>query len=270
MNKKLGMIVMVLSVAFLWAAPGIASSATGGEPLRYSQAAQVYAAFGKEVIELFQEKTGVAVESSVYPSPSALYRLMNDFADIASTSRQLYSRHKEKGYVEIPFCKDPLAVIVHPNCPVEGISSDQLQEVFSGDITNWQLLGGPDAPIVVVVPGHDTGANQNFRRQVMKHKDIVYDIMTYQSTTDIQVIEKFPWSISFIARGAMIENKGVKVLKIDGLSPGDPQYPYYQMFSFVTHGEPSGPAKAFVDFVFSIEVQNIIRRKGMVPIAPTP
>lgn len=270
MKKQALFLTMVLATIFLWGTLGSASPAAAADTLRYSQAAQVYGAFGKEGIQRFQQKTGIEVESYVSSSLSAVYRLMNDFADIASTTRPLYYRYKENGYVEIPFCKDPLAVIVHPSCPVDGVTADQLQDVFSGDITNWKALGGPDEPIVVVVPGKDTGANQNFRRQVMKHKEIVYDIMTYKSTTDIDVIEKFPWSISFIARGATVANKGVKALKIDGLSPENPEYPYYQVFAFVTKGEPSGPAKAFVEFTFSPEGQELIKQKGMLPISRNP
>jgi ABC-type phosphate transport system substrate-binding protein len=38
----------------------------------------------------------------------------------------------------------------------------------------------------------------------------------------------------------------------------------------VTKGEPSGPVKALVDFAFSTEAQDLIRKKGMLPISRTP
>ncbi|MCU0557123.1 MAG: substrate-binding domain-containing protein [Desulfobacterales bacterium] len=270
MKKQALSLAMILGTIFLWGTLGPDSAATAQETLRYSQAAQVYRAFGAEGIELFQKKTGIQVEVFVSSSPSAVNRLMNDFADIASTTRQLYYRYSEYGYVEVPFCKDPLAVIVHASCPVTGLTTAQVEEVFSGGITNWQALGGPDAPIMVVVPGKDTGANQNFRRQVMKRKEIVHDIMTEKSTAVIDLIEKFPLSISFISRGASIGDAGIKALKIDGLSPGEPEYPLYQIFSYVTKGEPSGPVKALVDFAFSAEAQDLMRKKGMLPISRTP
>ena len=70
--------------------------------------------------------------------------------------------------------------------------------------------------------------------------------------------------------GASITTEGVKALKIGGLPPGDPAYPYNQLFSYVTKGEPSGAVKAFVDFAFSPEAQELFSRKGMLPIARTP
>ena len=61
----------------------------------------------------------------------------------------------------------------------------------------------------MVVPGVDTGAYKNFARQVMKRKEIAYDLMTYRSTMAIDVVEHFPWSISAIAQGAAVDNKYV-------------------------------------------------------------
>jgi phosphate transport system substrate-binding protein len=270
MKKQALLLVVTLGTILLWGSLGHHSAASAQDSLRYSQAAQVYRAFGKEGVEMFQKKTGIPVEVFVSSSSSAVNRLMSGFADIASTTRQLYYRYNEYGYVEIPFCKDPLAVIVHADATVTDLTIDQLEEVFSGGITNWKDLGGPDTPIMVVVPGKDTGANQNFRRQVMKHKEIVYDLMTYESTDVIDVVAKFPGAISFISRGASITTEGVKALKIGGLPPGDPAYPLHQVFSYVTKGEPSGAVKAFVDFAFSPEAQELFSRKGMLPIARTP
>jgi phosphate transport system substrate-binding protein len=270
MKKQALLLAIVLGSIFLWGTLGPDSAATAQETLRYSQAAQVYRAFGKEGVEMFQKKTGIPVEVFVSSSSSAVNRLMNGFADIASTTRQLYYRYSEYGYVEIPFCKDPLAVIVHASATVTDLTADQLEAVFSGGITNWQALGGPDAPILVVVPGKDTGANKNFRRQVMKHKEILYDLMTYESTDVIDVVAKFPEAISFISRGASIASEGVKAVKISGLSAGEPAYPFYQVFSFVTKGEPSGTVKSFVDFAFSPEAQGLFSQKGMLPITRTP
>jgi phosphate transport system substrate-binding protein len=270
MKKQALLIALALGTIFGWGGLGTDSALLAQEPLRYSQAAQVYRAFGKEGVELFHKKTGIPVEVFVASSSSAVNRMMNGFADIASTTRQLYYRYSEYGYVEIPFCKDPLAVIVHASATVTDLSAEQLEEVFSGGITNWQALGGADAPILLVVPGKDTGANQNFRRQVMKHKEIVYDLMTYESTDVIEVVARFPGAISFISRGASIASENVKALKIGGLSPGEPDYPLYQVFSYVTKGEPSGAVKAFVDFAFSSEAQELFSQKGMLPIPRTP
>lgn len=90
--------------------------------------------------------------------------------------------------------------------------------------------------------------------------------MNYLMFDPIDVVEHFPWAISAIAQGAAVDNKAVKVLKIDGRLPRDSDYPYQQIFYFITKGEPTGPAKALIDFVFSDRGLEIIKKKGMVPV----
>ena len=58
----------------------------------------------------------------------------------------------------------------------------------------------------------------------------------------------------------------VKALKIDNLSPADAAYPYYQVFYYITKGEPAGAAKQFIDFTFSQAGRDLITKHGMIPI----
>jgi len=258
------MAVVVFFVSWAMVLPGSTVNAQG--KLWYSRSAQVGEAFGKDSLAAFEKETGINVETRTSSSASAVYWLMNGFSDIASTTRVLYRRHVDYGYVQIPFCKDPMAVIVNARNPVDNISETQLQEIFSGHITNWKEVGGPDQPIVVVVPDEDTGAYKNFVRQVMKRKEMAYDLKTYRSIVDMDVVERFSWAISFITKGATVGHEALKKLKIDGLLPEDKNYPYYQTFYFITKGEPAGPAKALIDFALSEKGKALMTAKGMLQV----
>jgi phosphate transport system substrate-binding protein len=238
------------------------------EPLRYSCSAQIFEAFETERIPAFTEATGIDVELYICSSLMAVSRLMNARSDIASTTQRLSHRQLGHGYVETTFCRDPLAVIVNEQCRVTDISEKQLQGIFNRDISNWREVGGPDQPIMLIVPGKDTAAYQNFERQVMALGEIEYDLMTYLSTQVIDAVKRFPWSISFIAQGAVANQVDVIKMKINGLSIKDKDYPYYQQFSFVTAGTPVGVAQAFIDFVLSEKGIQLIKKKGMIPIVP--
>lgn len=98
---------------------------------------------------------------------------MNGYSDIAVIARKLYRKHEDYGYVQIPFCKDPLAVFSNCNCGVDDLSESQVQDIFSGDIVNWKDVGGRDLPIMVVVPEAGTAASKNFRRQIMQQKGML-------------------------------------------------------------------------------------------------
>jgi phosphate transport system substrate-binding protein len=234
--------------------------------LRYACSPQVYEAFGTERLEEFSRKTGIKVDLSIHSSAVAIERLMNGLADMASSAQRLTSMQVESGYVETPCCKDPMAIIVNTECPVAEITGQQLLDVFQGRIRNWKDLGGYDRPIVVVIPGEKTAAYQNFHHGVLGGGDVVFDIMTTRSTMVIEVTRRIPCSISFTSQGAArLITHGLKKLKINGLAPEDVNYPYYQVFSFVTRGTPSGVAKKFIDFALSKEGKEITRKKGMIP-----
>ncbi len=236
------------------------------EKLLYSCSAQIFEAFEKERLKVFTEITGIEVVLHVANSSACVNRLMNGFSDIASTTRGLHYSHKVSGYVETLFCRDPLAVIVNKSSHLVSLSKKQLRDIFMRNITDWREIGEPALPIVLAVPGIETGAYKNFHFMVMKMKDIQYDYMSYQSTQIIGLVKQIEGSISFIARGAIVENSGVKALNIDGILPTDPAYPLSQEFSFVTKGKPSGAAKALVDFTFSERGIAIMEKRGMVPI----
>ena len=245
-----------------------ASTVMAQEAVKYCCSNQVYAAFSKEKIEAFTKSTGIEVDVKTASSGSSIYNLGVGFCDIASTARKLYHRHEVYGYKEFPFCKDPMAVIARKECGVERLTQEELQDIFAGDITNWKEVGGADLPILVIVPDTKTAAHKNFRRQVMKRKDIAHDFMAYDSTMVIEAVKYFPCgSVSFISQGAAVHHKELITLEIDGLSPTNKDYPYFQEFHYVTKGEPTGNVKKFIDFTFSDEGKKIIEQYGMIPIS---
>jgi phosphate transport system substrate-binding protein len=266
MSSRIGVKIVVV-VLIVWGWPMmLVSKASAADVLRMSSSAQVYDAYVKEAIPAFEEQTGSKVDVFVSSSDSSIGRLMNRMCDLAVTVDGFKFRYGEYGYLEIPFCKDPLVVITHPDVPVDSITSEQVMGIFSGHIKKWKELGGPNERIVVVVPGDSTAAYKNFEREAMGRRQIIYDFMSYISTAAVDAAQRVPYSISFIGQGVIAGQPGVKTLKIDGRAPGGAGYPYSQVFSFAVEGNPAGLAQKFIDFTFSEEGQAIVRKKNMTPI----
>lgn len=255
-------IILLLACMLVPFGPG----ANAQEKLEYACSAQVYEAFGMERLAAFQKQTGVEVDLYISSSRTAIYRLMNGFSDLASSTTPLYFRDQESGYVQKAFCKDPLAIIVNEKCPISNLKKSQIQAIFSKSLTNWKDFGGPNQEIMVIVPGKDTAAYKNFEDLAMNGKEIRHDYMSYQSTKVIEAVRNIPWSISFIAQGAVYNVTNIKKIFIDNLAPKDAGYPYFQTFYFVTKGNPSGKAKQFIDFCLSDPGIEIMKQKGMTPI----
>lgn len=264
MKRTTLIVLLICAMALPLTLIAPAGSIRAGEGIKYSCSAQIHEVLEKGRIDAFTKKTGIKVDVYVCSSARAVSLLMNDMSNVAATARRLYPRHRDYGYWETIFSKDPLAFIVNVQNPITDITEESLKEVFSRGITNWKELGGPDKPIFVVVPGKNTAAYSNFSRKPMGRGLITYDLMAHKSTTVIDVVRRFPWSISFISAGAA-QREGVKSLKVDGIVPLDRDYPYCQVYSFVTKGKPSGSVKEFIDHLMSEEGKEIMKKSGIVP-----
>lgn len=241
--------------------------ALGAPALKYYCSNQVFKAFEKEKMMLFTQATGIGVDVKNASSGTCVYALMNGYCDIASTARAIGRRHQDYGYREIPFALDPIVVIVSADCAVDNLTEKQIQDIFSGDIVNWKEVGGPDLQIRVIVPSSDTAANKNFRRQVMKLKDLKHDFMAYDSTDVIEAVKHFPCgAISFISRGAALHDPAVKTVAVNGIKSDEKDYPYFQIFYYIVKGEPTEAVKSFIDFTFSDEGQKIMKKYGIMPV----
>ncbi len=81
--------------------------------------------------------------------------LINNKTDIANSSREMKPveiiRAKKNGVNPIPimFSVDALAIITNSKLGVDSLSTDQLKQIFSGEILNWKQVGGPDLSIVI-------------------------------------------------------------------------------------------------------------------------
>ncbi|MBS3783100.1 MAG: phosphate ABC transporter substrate-binding protein, partial [Anaerolineae bacterium] len=71
---------------------------------------------------------------------------------IGNASRALKDSEMEEypDLIAHTIARDGIAIAVHPDVPVDGVSTDEVRQVFAGEITNWSELGGPDENIVVV------------------------------------------------------------------------------------------------------------------------
>jgi|GEM_PF-348770 len=264
MSKTLKALSMVIATLFVCWGITPALNINAEERIRYSTSAQIHKAFNG-TLETFTTESGITFNTYVTSSSNAVYRIMNGLSDLASTTRDLNFDQKDMGYVQIIFCKDPLAVIVNPKNSVHDIFEEQLRDIFTGKITNWKEVGGHDHPIIVIVPGKNSGAYQAFNYEVVKGKNVKYDIMTKKATVVIDAVKNFPWSISFVSQGASMGSEGLQVIKINGLKPTHKCYPFYQTFSFITRGKPGGAVKAFIDFAFSDTGKELIKNRGMIP-----
>lgn len=102
-----------------------------------------------------REHSEVTIDISGGGSGIGIEALINNETDIANSSREMKPveilRAKKNGVNPIPimFSVDALAIITNSKLGVDSLSTEQLMQIFSGQIVNWKDIGGPDLPIVV-------------------------------------------------------------------------------------------------------------------------
>jgi len=189
-------------------------------------------------------------------------------AQIGTSSREL---HPDEGNLtKIVIAKDGIAVIVHPQNPVNDISIEQLRGIFSGEIRSWARLGWVDKPIYFVNREDGSGTRDAFETLVMQGQEISDEALVQDSNGSVrEIIANNPQAIGYISFG--IVNHQVKALAFNSIMPSlttikSNRYTLTRPFIFVIPPQPTALAKRFIDFVLSKEGQKILEKEGLVGI----
>lgn len=84
-----------------------------------------------------------------------------------------------------------------------------------------------------------------------------------------EIVANDPFSVGFISLGLV--NEQVRALALDGVIGNEASirsgaYKLVRPFLFLTRGDPSGPAREFIDFVLSDEGQALVKKEGLIPV----
>jgi len=110
-------------------------------------------------------------------SGTGIAALVNGTVDIANASRKIKPEEEEAVRangaepVEFVIARDAIAVIVNPENPVDGLTLQQISDIYSGKITNWKEVGGEDRPIVRLSRETNSGTHVYFLEEVLRLGD---------------------------------------------------------------------------------------------------
>jgi phosphate transport system substrate-binding protein len=166
---------------------------------------------------------------------------------------------------------DGIAVIVNTPNPIKGLTKKQVEQIFTGEITDWSAVGGSGGKISVYTRNTSSGTYAEFKELAMKKRDYAPDSQKLAGNEQIaQEVGKNPSGAGYVGL-AYTKASGIKVVPIDGASPSKESvlgksYPYARPTFFYTNGEPTGVVKEFIDFTVGPEGQKIVEQVGFVPI----
>lgn len=221
-------------------------------------------------------------------SGTGLAALINNTTDIANASRAIKKEEVEKAQangvepVEFVVARDAIAIIVHPDNPVEQLSLQQLSDMYSGVLTNWNEVGGEDRPIVLLSRETNSGTHVYFLENVLrlgqKENKTLFSpgTLLMPSSEGISAeVRQNPNAIGYDGLGYVTSD--MKVLAVaksaDGpyvlptiASVNDKSYPIARDLYMYTRGQPEGAVKEYMDWILDTEAQAIVAELGFVPV----
>jgi phosphate transport system substrate-binding protein len=145
-------------------------------------------------------------------------------------------------YQEHILTKDVVVPIVNNGNSVSKLTWEQLSDVNTGKITNWQEVGGPDQKIIVVTMPTTDGTRMFFQSTVMKKADFVKGAQEVRTQRDIiELVAKLKGGVGYSSQGIVQMSAGkVKEVKTADIS---------RSLSIITKGKPNAEVKAIIDFL---------------------
>ena len=159
--------------------------------------------------------------------------------------------------------KDAFVFIVNSDNPVSDITVEQIRGIYSGEITNWKELGGPNKPIAAMRRNEGSGS-QTALENLMGDTPVVADYTALFGSP-------IGFSFRYYVTGMLAEG-GVKMLSVNGVEPSieniaSGTYPVTSsIYAVYRKGETNENVYKAVDFMLSKEGQEIVEKSGYVPV----
>ncbi len=208
--------------------------------------------------------------------------LINGATDICNASRpmkpsefdKLKQRYGTRG-VEIKSALDGLSVYVNSGCPVQELSLGQLKDIYTGKITNWKDIGGPNEKIILYGRENSSGTYVYFKDNVLLGDDYTSTVQSMPGTA--AVVNAVAKDKNGIGYGGAAYGQGIREVKVkkDATSPAyaptmenikSGNYPISRYLYMYVRNRPTGALKNYIDWTLSEEGQKVVSEVGYFPI----
>jgi len=233
-------------------------------------------AFMAELAKAYEAKTGIHINLQGGGATRGIRDTAHLKIDIGGSCRMPLpqSDNSELYAVMHPVAWDALAIIANKGNSVSNLSTEQVIKIYTGKITNWRDVGGPNSPIHLYVrQGSISGVGYAIRQYLFANGEQQFTTpKQYQVRSSgplERAVESDPLAMG-ITGVSSARKRDVKILEFDGKSPSyehvkSGAYGLYRPLYLVTSPAPSPKVKEFIKFAISREGREIIRKSGTVP-----
>ncbi|MCJ7442962.1 MAG: phosphate ABC transporter substrate-binding protein [Methanotrichaceae archaeon] len=155
---------------------------------------------------------------------------------------------------------------------VRGLTKDQVDKIYTGNISNWKEVGGPHSEILVIGREESSGTRDTFTEIILGDKKAEAPAVNIRAMGSAEVKTALAGSdkgIGYLGLNYLGGDK-IRGLKLDCVEPTiesikDGSYMLARKLSFVTFGKPIPGARAFIDFINGAKGRKIAEENGFIP-----
>jgi phosphate transport system substrate-binding protein len=238
----------------------------------------------QKAVEAFQKrKPEIKVTLTARGSLSGINGLVDGYADIAMSSREMKKEEKEKmqqkrgtAAKETIVAWDGIIPIVHPSNPVKSLTIAQLKDIYTGKVTDWGQVGGKKGDIIVVSRDFTSGTHEAWAELVLNNEQVVASAQEKSSSGAVlEMVASTPNAIGYDGIGYVEGNNRIKRVNVEGQAASassilDRSYKIARPLYLFTRENPNPTVGEFLDFIVSPEGQALIREAKFVPLSQSP
>jgi phosphate transport system substrate-binding protein len=221
--------------------------------------------------------TKIAVQVQGGGSGTGLTQVSGGQADIGNSDVFAEEKLKDadadkaKELVDHQVAVVAMATVANKDVGADSLTKQQLVDIFSGKITNWNEVGGIDAKIVIINRPSSSGTRSTYEKYALgtKVEDLEGAILEESSGNVRKLVAETPGAIGYLALSYL--NDTIKSIQYDGIDATvekviSGEYPVWAYEHMYTKGEPNEVVKAFLEYMTSDEVQNgAVVELGYIP-----
>ena len=225
----------------------------------------------ESLMEGFMEKyPEITVTTEYTGSGAGLEALAAGSIDIGNSSRHVKEEESSNGLVENVIALDGIAVIVDVGNSTVELTSDQLAQIYKGELTNWSELGGDDEAIVVIGRESGSGTRDAFEELLEVADECKYAQELDSTGAVLAKVASTPGAIGYVSLDVVDDT--VNTIVLDGSAPTEEEilagnYKLSRPFVMATKGEISSQSdlvQTWFDYINSAEGQEIIKGAGLI------
>lgn len=249
-------------------------------------AAAVFPVYSAFVNAVYPETTELWDGVFEYNNTVGGYKLLGEkqtdifFGAYPSEEQIASAKEKDTEFIYTPIGYDAFVFFVHKDNPIDNLTTEQVQAIYSGEITNWNQLGGKNEKIAAFQRNEGSGS-QSMLIRFMDGKEIMEAPTEMVNDFMSGIVERVSdyrsksGSIGFSFRyylEGIIQNPDIKILSIDGVAPTveniqSGAYPITaKLFAVTYEGNDNENVDKLIEWVLSDEGQELIEKTGYVGV----